>query len=98
MVPDRMWNPQTVVLWAVHSHVPARQIFSYKWGAAGWGKYCSICFDWSALMTPEGHPGQLAYIFRLVSYRLIVPKFQHYLSAVALGNFLGDFITTGWQR
>ncbi len=32
---------QTVLLGAVHSHVPARpaarQIFSYRWGAAGWG-------------------------------------------------------------
>ncbi len=33
---------QTVLLGAVHSHVlarpAARHIFSYKWGAAGWGE------------------------------------------------------------
>ncbi len=29
---------QIVLLGAVHSHLPARQIFGYKWGAAGWGE------------------------------------------------------------
>jgi hypothetical protein len=33
---------QTMLLAAVYSHVPAkpaaRPIFSYKWGAAGWGE------------------------------------------------------------
>jgi hypothetical protein len=45
MVPD-CGTAQTVLLGAVqcivHSHVPAPpaawQIFSYKWGAAGWGE------------------------------------------------------------
>ncbi len=43
MVPDRLWyRMQTVLLGAVQSHVPAqpaaKQNFSYKWGAAGWGE------------------------------------------------------------
>jgi len=31
----------------------AQQIFSYKWGAAGWGELHMFMFDWSALMTPQ---------------------------------------------
>ncbi len=59
---------QTVLLGAVRSHLPAlpaaRQIFSYKWGASGWGECHMFMFDWSARMTPpEDHPGQLAYTF-----------------------------------
>jgi hypothetical protein len=42
---------------AVYSHIPvrpaARQIFSYKWGAAGWGEYHMFMFDWTALMIPQ---------------------------------------------
>jgi hypothetical protein len=30
-------------------------------------------FDWSALMTLRGHPGQLAYTFVIVSYRRLSP-------------------------
>jgi hypothetical protein len=29
-------------LFAVHSHVRARQIFSHKWGAAAWGELYQI--------------------------------------------------------
>ncbi len=38
---------QTVLAGAVHSHVPTPpagwQIFSYKWGAAGWGEQHTLC-------------------------------------------------------
>ncbi len=48
---------QSVLLGAVHSHVPARsaarQIFCYKWGAVGWREKLMFMFDWSALMTPQ---------------------------------------------
>ncbi len=42
MVPDGLWyRTDCVILGAVRSHVAAqpaaRQSFSYKWGAGGWG-------------------------------------------------------------
>ncbi len=41
MVPDRLWYRTDVLLGVVCSHVPSRpaakQRFSYKRGAAGWG-------------------------------------------------------------
>ncbi len=52
----------------------ARQSFSYKWGAAGWGGiiFVYVCLEYSD-DPPEGHPGQLAYTFliRVLSPSLI---------------------------
>jgi hypothetical protein len=57
MVPDRLGTIQTVLLGAVRSHVrarpAARQSFSCKWEAAGWGEKYMFLFDWSVLMTPQ---------------------------------------------
>ncbi len=40
---------------------------------------------------PEGHPGQLVNTFvGFVSYQRLGPKFQHSLSAVTLGFYLGS--------
>ncbi len=44
---------------------------------------------------PEGYPGQLMYTF--VILRRLAPKFQHSLSAVTLGIFLGA-TTYRWGR
>jgi hypothetical protein len=68
MVPDRLGTIQTVLLGAVCSHVPARpaarQGFSYKWEAAGWGKKYMCIFDWSALKTPRRPPWTACVYFR----------------------------------
>ncbi len=88
---------QTVLLGAVHSHEPARpaarQIFSYKWGAAGWGENHILMFDRRALKTPQKATLDcLSKLLRLPSYRRLAPKFQHSLSAVTLGLYLGGSV------
>ncbi len=49
-----------ILLRAVHSHVPARPaarpIFSYKWGAAGWGEQYMFRFDWCPYDSPRRPP------------------------------------------
>ncbi len=54
---DAYGTVQTVLLGAVDFYVRARpavrQIFSYKWGAAGWGEKHMFMFDWSALRIPQ---------------------------------------------
>ncbi len=67
----------------------ARQVFSYTWGAAGWGGWHMFMFDWSALMIPQ--KATLVCLLTLswfVSYQRLTPKFQHSLSDVTLGIYL----------
>jgi hypothetical protein len=87
MVPDRRGIVQTVLFGAVHSHVPAQPIFSYKWGAAGGGE----CWLECSSEPPEGHPVQLVYTFVICILSMSrTPKFQHSLSAVNQGISLVD--------
>ncbi len=61
---------QTVLLWAVRSHVPVllaamAELQLYVESCRLGGYSICLCFNWNAFMTPlpEGHPGQLAYTF-----------------------------------
>ncbi len=74
-------------------HPAARQVFSYKWGAVGWGEQHMLMFDCSALMTPR-KPPWTACVHVRDSYPIDVSQLNFnilcLLCAVTLGIYLGD--------